>query len=773
MINFRASGFFLSVLSKVFLTGLLLSVWVVQAASLGRLTVSSYLGQPLSAEIALESVTDKEADSLSARLASPEVFQKEGVNLAPYHATLSVSVKKRMDGHPYIHLSSLQALNEPVLNLIIELNSSSGLLLREYNVLLDPVETQKSVLAVPAVRPDAAGVVNSTASAKEALSVKQSASPVQPRNAYGPVIDGDTLSRIARQVSPNSVNLNQMLVALYRANRDAFLEDNMNLLKAGIILRIPDESEVLSVPTREASREVAIQKESWDNYRQKIAALVLDSSGNSELKQSQSGRIATVSEASSIVESNKPEEVLTLSKGELLNDNSSTEKTTDRTAQDYLRMMEEDAIAKEHALQEANERVVMLEKNVAKLERLLDLKESTAAEDGTRVDLNHAPSELDLREILTASEQVDSASAQDTKESHASATEVAKENSTSPLTIPAQPVKPATSFDSPQPIDTEVDEPDSMGTLLQHVSENSQWVAAGLAALLAVALGVSLIRRRKGLSEENSDFYTPYNDAKNDNEAAIQSALVDIEESHGLDEKSLMQQAVNTPEIDNSDSANTNTDHAAIEPGLFFGNKSDNEKAATASFFVPGSSNQMGVENDTTSDVASESDSESNKIDIIKSGQVEHQEEMSIDREEHTTLQEDNKNKQWATTDDNQPEGQSDTLQTIDSSEKYTLPEETELEQETHAADELSKLGAGLADIDLGDKPGVMPQAVSEELTGDAEARQQEIATKLDLAKAYLEMDDSEGARDILEEVLREGNHEQQSIARSMLDNIG
>src|SRR5690606_16252590 len=145
----------------------------------------------------------------------------------------------------------------------------------------------------------------------------------------------------------------QMLVALYRANRDAFLEGNMNLLKTGVVLHIPAEDEVLAITTREASREVAIQRESWDDYRQKVAASVVNSSENSKLEQAQSGKIKTVSEESLAVEANKPEEVLILSKGEMLNDSASVEKTTDRTAQDYLRMMEEDAIAKEHALQEA------------------------------------------------------------------------------------------------------------------------------------------------------------------------------------------------------------------------------------------------------------------------------------------------------------------------------------------------------------------------------------------------------------------------------------
>ena len=85
IMNFRARDISPCVLYKAFLTGMLMSVWVVQAAGLGKLTVSSYLGQPLKAEIALESVTDKEINTLSARLASPKIFQKQGIHLQNIH----------------------------------------------------------------------------------------------------------------------------------------------------------------------------------------------------------------------------------------------------------------------------------------------------------------------------------------------------------------------------------------------------------------------------------------------------------------------------------------------------------------------------------------------------------------------------------------------------------------------------------------------------------------------------------------------------------------
>lgn len=769
MTDFKADGIFPGILSKAFLTGVLLTAWAVQAASLGKLTVSSYLGQPLNAEIALESVTDKEIDSLSARLASPKIFQKAGVELAPYHATLSVSVEKRANGRPYIRISSSQAVNEPFLNLLIELSSSSGHLLREYNVLLDPAGIQKSTPVAPAVQPSEDGKTdNAAAPVKERTQVQAvSPAPAQTGNTYGPVASGDTLSRIARQVSSDSVNLNQMLVALYRANRDAFIEKNMNLLKVGVILRIPDESEVLSVTTREASREVAIQKESWDGYRQKIADLAGSASEKSGLKQSQTGKITTVSKESSVTGSDKPEEVLILSKGELIgDDHASAEKTESKTAQNYLHMMEEDAIAKERALQEANERVAILEQNVTKLQRLLELKESTAESSVAGSDAVQSAS--DLQKILTPEKQPGSATD--------SAAAKTVEDSIAPITIPAQPLKPAPSVKSPklpQPADSESAEPDLTDTLLQLLDENSKWAAAGLGALLAIALGISLARRKRNESED-FDSHDIYDDAEKD-DASVPSTLTEITstDEKGTEEpdNGLTQEADGTSEPD--DFANTADNRTDVDPGVFFAGKQD--ESIIESLF-------------SASDSAApdELNSSNSVIDTTDSDQTEYQLEVPVNTEEDTEHREKEPKEQWVfTAYDNDLEEKSDSVQSQRDDEIHTsshdaehqidfdlkLPEAMQDDQETHVTNELSSSLADI-DLDLGDKPDIASHAVSENIAADADIQWREVATKLDLAKAYLEMDDSEGARDILEEVLREGDLEQQSAARSMLDKI-
>ncbi len=766
-----------------------MSVWVVQAAGLGKLTVSSYLGQPLKAEIALESVTDKEINTLSARLASPKIFQKAGINLAPYHATLSVAVEKRTDGQPYVRVASSQAISEPFLKLLIELHSSSGRMLREYNVLLDPADTRKPATAPPVIQSAGNQAEDSAATAARETqpfvkaerqpSVSQEKSAVQTGNTYGPVMQGDTLSRIARQVSPDSVSLNHMLVALYRANRDAFLEKNMNLLKVGVILRIPDEEEISSITAKEAAREVAVQKESWNSYRQRIADLAGDAPGKNELKQSQSGKIITVSEDASVAGSGKPEEVLILSKGELLDDSHSSVKSAEsKTAQNYLHMMEEDAIAKERALREANERVAILEQNVAKLQRLLELKEE-ASGNRRQAELDQTQHVSDLQPVPVITDQT-GAVADKTSESAAQT----PEKSALPVTIPVQPVNPVSSAKPLQPADPVSEEPALMDTLVESAMENSEWVVGGLATLLAIALGASMVRRRRAQTEDlnaEDDLYD-VNEKDNGSGTSIMAEAMPSGLENPENSESTIGSARQATVPTMMESSGSTDDHADVDPGLFFGSRPDEKITEDSS--LDDSADQIQEEDDATFNELDELDYEI-KIDTEEPDQTEYKQEAIVETGENDK---DDIGEQWifTATDtglERKPDSvQQDTVEEfvslhnehqIDFDLDLDLPVDTDAQEpESRVKNELSDLGPSLAniDLDLGDKPDTKFQ--SGEYSEAEEMQWQEVATKLDLAKAYLEMDDREGAREILEEVLREGDDEQQSTARSMLDQI-
>ncbi|MFO0458254.1 MAG: FimV family protein, partial [Burkholderiales bacterium] len=111
----------------------------VDAAGLGRLNVQSGLGQPLRAEVEVTSLTREEAQSLSARLAPPEAFRQAGLEFNPALGALRFAIEPR-GGRTFVRITSTQPINEPFVDLLVELNWATGKFVREYTFLLDPPE---------------------------------------------------------------------------------------------------------------------------------------------------------------------------------------------------------------------------------------------------------------------------------------------------------------------------------------------------------------------------------------------------------------------------------------------------------------------------------------------------------------------------------------------------------------------------------------------------------------------------------------------------------
>lgn len=95
--------------------------------------------------------------------------------------------------------------------------------------------------------------------------------PPPPAGEYGPVAEGQTLWSIAEAQRPDpAVSINQMMLALQRANPEAFIDDNINQLKRGAVLRIPGREEALSLDAAEAAQLVRAQAEAWQSRRQPV-----------------------------------------------------------------------------------------------------------------------------------------------------------------------------------------------------------------------------------------------------------------------------------------------------------------------------------------------------------------------------------------------------------------------------------------------------------------------------------------------------------------------
>ncbi len=265
-----------------------------QALGLGQLRVQSALGEPLRAEIDVTSLSAEEAGTLVLRVAPPEAYRAAGVDYNSVLPGTQVQLLKRPDGRSYLRVTSDRAVVEPFVDVILEMNWASGRLVREYTLLLDPPGTPRNMAAAPP--PVVAPVISAAPAPMPAPRMAQAAPPPvaapSPERRPAPRVEaaepapkvaaaggeqyrvrpGDSLSRIAKSVQPQSVSLDQMLVALFRGNPDAFIGNNMNLLKAGEVLTIPSAGQAQQVAAAEAREMIRAQSADFAAYRQQLAA---------------------------------------------------------------------------------------------------------------------------------------------------------------------------------------------------------------------------------------------------------------------------------------------------------------------------------------------------------------------------------------------------------------------------------------------------------------------------------------------------------------------
>ncbi len=331
------------------------------ALGLGKLTVNSGLGQPLSAQIELTSAGKEDLDSLAARVASPTLYQQNNLTYQGVLSRARVSLERARNGEPYLKITTQSAVNEPFLDLLVEINWASGRVVRDYTFLLDPPGSAMPAVAVEPTTPVRAGAAAPRAEPMTAARASQ-----QPAGQAGDtytVKRGDTLSKIANEYRPSSVTLEQMLVAMFRSNENAFDGKNMNRLRTGAIITVPSADEAGSMPASEAVKVVRVQTTDWRAYRDSVAAAAPAAEGPGS--RAAGGKIGTVAE----------------------------EKAPAAPAgRDQLRVSREagqgkgggaaaeEAVARDKALQEAQARIAELEKTVRDLQRLAEVKSQTGAQ---------------------------------------------------------------------------------------------------------------------------------------------------------------------------------------------------------------------------------------------------------------------------------------------------------------------------------------------------------------------------------------------------------
>ncbi|HET7267474.1 MAG TPA: FimV/HubP family polar landmark protein [Oleiagrimonas sp.] len=260
------------------------------ALELGQIQVKSALDRPLVAEIPLQPDHPGEADHVKVILAPDAAFARAGISRDALKVPLSFEVVTNDGGQKVIRVTSTQPVREPYLDFLVQVSWPKGKLLREYTVLLDPLSMHSAPGALPAKAPAPAAKPAPAAPAPEPASAPapspgQTAAPAASAPAgedvYGPVTYGDTLSHIARTHAIGGVSYQQMLVALKAANPDAFFRDNVNALKTGAVLRIPTRAQALTVTRKSAIAAVRSQNQSWQSQHASAPTMVAGTGGSS------------------------------------------------------------------------------------------------------------------------------------------------------------------------------------------------------------------------------------------------------------------------------------------------------------------------------------------------------------------------------------------------------------------------------------------------------------------------------------------------------------
>ena len=375
----------------------------VSAVGLGGINVSSSLGQPLKANIDLVAVSEAEKTGLTARLATPEAYKSAGLEY-PAGITFKFEIDENTRA---ITVLSNQSINSPFVSLLIELSWASGKLLRDYTFLIDPPGYTPEPAPLPVVQPIAPSVsavpAVSTVPVAPIVSAEVDSHPIletppqaiaQPVSAVKVVKTsaetvkiqrGDTIAKVAAQNKPAEISLDRMMVALYRANTQKFVGSNMNRVKTGTILRLPNQQELANVSANDARKEIHAQAKDWNSYRQQLASNTASSQPDSA-QQSSTGKISSSVTDKTPVSSAK--EVLKLSSG-----NAPTDKVA--TAQDKQNAAQEDAIAKAKAVKEEQARAALAAKNTQDAQHLLELKSqagmlaSSVAATASGVSMTH------------------------------------------------------------------------------------------------------------------------------------------------------------------------------------------------------------------------------------------------------------------------------------------------------------------------------------------------------------------------------------------------
>ncbi len=834
---------------KLILLALVTGLIIVSQSSLslgmGKIQVYSALNEPLQSSIDLLANDDEELLNLEVKLASSEDYQKVGLDKTFVPSNIMVAFDEE---NPYqINVTSNGPVSEPIVSLLLDVNWNNGRILRELTVLLDPpvYESANNNAQINNVVVESVGSNTITETVKEYeepelqsreentrtitnndfVETRQTieTTPVvysnnSPSEVY--VEAGDTLWRIANNNKVGNLSAQQMMMAIYNKNPNAFIDNNINQLIKGSRLDMPTNDEANNIGFSEALAQVKSHHQSWSPVEQDYNTFQTEETAEVTYEAPESNLDYGVQ----------------LSGGNNQGSDSGQSNAEEGTAAN-VQAIEEDLYNKDAENNDLKERISELEDIVEQQQDVIEISDDGLANlenqlenvaDDTTQELNDAADDVWDKAADTVDGAVDAIDPNvDTVEGvDAESNDVVVDDMVADKEVDAVETKPVTtpSYNRPE-------QKSFVDTTIDWVMNNLVWVLSGLAGLIALLFLPKILRgsddgdedetsflddiknrKRKTDDEEIDDVDTKMNQPLSDLDDAEDidtedDVLAELDSSIDFDDATVETEAIDDMKDDmtefaegsdfaedefrkddfeedgfdldgflnddNNDDITETKDHSATLADVSF---DDEEDIADIDAEVDLSDDDMSFDdldlslddeveelsddvNDVVDDFKTDAENKidegvdevSDSIDIIKDEvdefSFDDDDEFDFDLSEELEELEEEKVEEIADADINETVESEDFNDMLDISDEDT--ETFEITDEAAGMDE---------EIDLG----------LEDLMDDTDA----IDTKLDLAKAYIDMGDAEGAKNLLDEIYAEGTEEQISEAKKLLDDM-
>ncbi len=461
----------------------LLTPATAQPLGIGEIKLHSALNQRLNAEIKLMLSAGENPANVRVQMAPPTKFDEAGIPWNYYLSKIKLDKEIHTDGSISVKLRTNEVFSEPFLDFLLEVSWENGSLYREFTVLVDPPAAYEESI-VPIV--EKASTSTSTAplpiqKPSEPNPVKTSANALSP-SVYGPVSKTDTLWKIADKVKPSSdITNEQMMMAILESNPKAFSQGNVNFLKSGVELKIPDKQRVLQLSKRQAAKMFAEHNDKWrqltSNYQEKVA----------KAEQTVEPKLDLVAPVETSVSENTvvtPKQETDSGKDTQLSQVTAEEKQQDQVAESVA-----STVNTATDTQVLHERMQKLEQQIEMMQKLLVLKDEQLAALQNQSSTESQPAE-DANRVQQQVKQL----AGDEVQPHTQETSDA--DTAKPVKVEAPVAKPVPPTPSkPQPVAQEAE-----GNFL---SDNYFSLLGAVAFLLACVIG--LIWWRRNSQDELTD----------------------------------------------------------------------------------------------------------------------------------------------------------------------------------------------------------------------------------------------------------------------------